>query len=84
MHYLLATCTNGTLGVYDLRKEHKAKDKLYALSDNLDGDLNCLCLAKNDRFVVCGSDEGVLHLFKWDWFGDSKDRIVGHPEGIES
>lgn len=23
-------------------------------------------------------------LFKWDWFGDCKDRILGHPNSIEA
>ena len=40
--FLVATSTNGTLGVYDLRKPDKAKDKLYALSDEMDEELNCL------------------------------------------
>jgi WD40 repeat protein len=22
-------------------------------------------------------------LFKWDYWGDSKDRILGHPEAVE-
>jgi hypothetical protein len=30
---------DGTLGVYDLRKPEKSKEKLYALSDNMESDL---------------------------------------------
>ena len=36
---LLSTSYDGTLGVYDLRKDNKSKDKLYALSDCLEEDL---------------------------------------------
>lgn len=84
LHYLQATSTNGSLGVYDLRKENKAKEKLYALSDSMNEDLNCLSLVKGEQFVACGSEEGALYLYKWDWFGNAKDTIQGHPEGIET
>lgn len=50
----------------------------------MEDDLNCISLVKNEEFVITGSEGGVLNLFKWDWFGDSKDRIVGHPEPIET
>jgi hypothetical protein len=26
----------------------------------------------------------VLQLYKWDWFGDCKDRVTGHPYSIET
>ena len=59
LHYLLASSTNATLGVYDLRKENTdKKNKLYALSDEMESDLNCLCLIKDEKFVAVGSDEG--------------------------
>jgi len=84
MHYLVASNTNGSLGVYDLRVENTNQEKkLYALSDQMDEDLNCLSLIKDEEFVAVGSEEGTINLFKWDWFGDCKDRIVGHPEAIE-
>lgn len=40
--YLLSTSNNGTLGVYDLRKSNNSKEKLYALSDVMEEELNCL------------------------------------------
>ena len=40
--HLLSTCTNGTLAVYDLRKENTSKDKLMALSDEMEEELNCV------------------------------------------
>ena len=36
---LLSTSYDGSLGVYDLRKDNSSKDKLYALSDCLEEDL---------------------------------------------
>ena len=41
-------------------------------------------LFQNGKFVLCSSSEGVIFIFKWDWFGDCKDRIVGHPESIDA
>lgn len=38
---LLSTCTDGTLAVYDLRKNNQSKEKLYALSDPMESELNC-------------------------------------------
>ncbi len=39
---------------------------------------------KNGQFVLCSSSEGVIYIFKWDWFGDCKDRIVGHTDSIDA
>ena len=44
--YLFSSSNNGTLGVYDLRKSNTAKDKLFALSDEMEEELNCLSLVK--------------------------------------
>ncbi len=30
-----------------------------------------------------GTSSGVVAIYNWDWFGDSKDRVIGHPEGVE-
>ena len=37
---------------------------------------------KNGNHILCGSGEGNVLIFNWDWFGDFKDMIKGHPEGI--
>ena len=44
--YLFSTSNNGTLGVYDLRKSNTAKDKLFAMSDEMEEELNCLTFVK--------------------------------------
>lgn len=46
LHYLLASSTSGQLAVYDLRAGNKSKEKLYALSDQMDEEYNCLCLMR--------------------------------------
>jgi WD40 repeat protein len=79
-NYLLATSIDGTLGVYDIRKE--SKYKLYALSDCIEDELTCIQLCDNGQRVVCGTSEGPVVLFNWDWFGDFKDRILGHPGSV--
>jgi hypothetical protein len=48
LHYLLATSTAGQLGVYDLRKGNNSKEKLYALSDQMEEEYQCLALVKVD------------------------------------
>ena len=76
-NFLLASSIDSTLCVYDLNKL-----SLYALSDKLDEELNCLMSYKNGNYILCGSGEGNVLIFNWDWFGDFKDMIKGHPEGI--
>lgn len=82
--FLLSTSVDGTLAVYDLKKSNTSKEKLYALSDCLEEDLLSVVIVKDSRFVLCSTNEGRIFVFKWDWFGDCKDRIVGHPNSIDS
>jgi hypothetical protein len=49
---LLSTSYDGCLGVYDLRLPDNSKDKLYAMSDNLETDLLSIALVKDEKFVV--------------------------------
>lgn len=70
--------------MYDLRKSNNSDAKLYALSDELDEDLTSVCLIKNDQFVACSTSEGAILFFKWDHFGDFKDRMIGHPNSIDT
>ena len=76
-NFLLSSSIDSTLCVYDINKL-----SLYALSDKLDEDLNCMLSFKNGNHILCGSEEGNILIFNWDWFGDFKDMIKGHPEGI--
>ena len=76
---LLSSGNDGYLCVFDLRKK-----ELYARSDNFEEDLTALCLMKYGKKVLVSSSEGVINIFKWDWFGDCNDRIVGHPGSIDT
>mmetsp|Transcript_14466 Transcript_14466/g.10431 ORF Transcript_14466/g.10431 Transcript_14466/m.10431 type:complete len:127 (+) Transcript_14466:292-672(+) len=76
---LLAAANDGCLGVFDIRKP-----ELYAMSDNFEEDLTSLVLCKNEKKVLVSSGEGVINIFSWDWFGDCNDRIVGHPNSIDT
>jgi WD40 repeat protein len=45
-HFMLSTNSGGTLGVYDLRVPNHSKEKLHALSDEMEEELNCLEIVK--------------------------------------
>ena len=77
--FLLSSSIDSTLCVYDLKKH-----SLYALSDSLEEELNCLLSIKGCNHILCGSGEGNILIFNWNWFGDFKDQIKGHPEGINT
>ncbi len=38
----------------------------------------------NGHKVACGTSEGPIVLFDWDWFGDYKDRIIGHAGSVNT
>ena len=50
----------------------------------MEEELTDLRLVKNGKFICTSTSEGNLLLFKWDFFGDFKDRIIGHPNSIDS
>lgn len=77
-NFLLTSSIDSTLCVYDINKL-----SLYALSDKLDEELNCMLSYKNGNHILCGSGEGNILIFNWDWFGDFKDMIKGHSDGID-
>lgn len=77
---LLTACNDGHLGVFDLRKN----GLLYAMSDNFEEDLTALVICKYEKKVLVSTSEGTVNVFSWDWFGDCNDRIVGHPNSIDT
>lgn len=76
---LLSASCDGHLGVFDLRKPD-----LYAMSDNFEEDLTSIVLTKQGKKVLVSTSEGVINVFSWDWFGDCNDRIIGHPNSIDT
>jgi len=69
---LCCTSGDGTLAVYDLRKNLK----LYALSDPQDDELLSLSLHKAGKKLIVGTALGDIRVFTWDDWGDCKDRIL--------
>jgi|JI61114C2RNA_FD_contig_31_1412039_length_304_multi_2_in_0_out_0_1 hypothetical protein len=59
-NFIFATSSDGHLGVYDIRKSNQSKEKLYALSDKMEGELNCLNFYNNEKFILCGSTEEII------------------------
>ena len=84
MTLLLSSSLDGYLTVHDLRVKCTAKTSCYARSDCLEEDLTDICIIKGGRFVCASTSEGNLLLFKWDFFGDFRDRVVGHPNSIDT
>jgi hypothetical protein len=39
---------------------------------------------QNEKKVVVGSQSGVLNLWTWGDWGDSSDRVLGHPSSIDT
>lgn len=33
---------------------------------------------------MVGTQDGVLAIFHWDWWGDLRDRIPGHPASVDT
>lgn len=80
----LTSSLDGYLCVHDLRVQSTNEKALYAKSDCMEEDLTDICLVKDSKFVCTSTSEGHLLLFKWDYFGDFKDRITGHPNSIDT
>mmetsp|Transcript_12031 Transcript_12031/g.28529 ORF Transcript_12031/g.28529 Transcript_12031/m.28529 type:complete len:526 (+) Transcript_12031:55-1632(+) len=81
---LLATCADGTLGVYDLRMNKGTLSDKSRKSDHLDDELLSLCVLKSGKKVVCGTQTGALSIFSWGTWGDISDRFPGHPSSVET
>lgn len=76
---MVASSGQGTVSVYDIRKP-----KMLAMSDNQDDELLSICIVKDTRKVVVGSQEGVLNIYSWGDWGDCTDRFIGHPNSIDT
>lgn len=76
---LVASSGQGTISIYDIRKP-----KMLAMSANQDDELMSICIVKDRRKVVVGSQEGVLNIYSWGDWGDCTDRFIGHPNSIDT
>ncbi|KAI8140985.1 WD40-repeat-containing domain protein [Fennellomyces sp. T-0311] len=76
---LVAVGGDGYLSTWDIRKPNVA-----AMSDNMEDELLSIALVKNGSKAIVGSQEGVLSLWSWGDWGDYNDRIMGHPNSIDT
>lgn len=76
---LVASSGQGTISIYDIRKPN-----MLAMSENQDDELLSICIVKDRRKVVVGSQEGVLNIYSWGDWGDCTDRFLGHPNSIDT
>ncbi|KAJ3175642.1 WD repeat-containing protein jip5 [Irineochytrium annulatum] len=76
---LIATSADGTLSVYDVRKQKPIK-----VCDNQDEELLSVAFVRNGTKAVVGTEEGVLSFFTFSDWGDCTDRFPGHPGSIDT
>jgi len=77
---LLATSGDGTLSVFNLRR-----NKVHSQSEFSEDELLSVVIMKNGRKVVCGSQTGTLLLYSWGCFKDCSDRFIGlSPNSIDA
>lgn len=79
---LVTTSGDGFLSVIDIRS--KKKEPLH-MSDDQEDELLSICQIKGGQRFVVGSGLGTVSV--WDrrmGFGDSVDRIVGHPASVDA
>eukprot|EP00979_Chaetoceros_neogracilis_P014083 scaffold4425_cov281-Chaetoceros_neogracile.AAC.4 len=58
--------------------------RLHRKSDNQEDELLSMCLMKNGKKIVCGTQQGVLNFWSWGTWGDISDRYPGHPQSIDA
>ncbi|KAI8583448.1 hypothetical protein K450DRAFT_223741 [Umbelopsis ramanniana AG] len=76
---LIAVGGDGFLSTWDIRKPD-----VVAMSDCMDDELLSVQLVKNGKKAIVGSQDGVLSLWTWGDWGDYTDRILGHPNSIDT
>ncbi|XP_002740021.1 WD repeat-containing protein 55-like [Saccoglossus kowalevskii] len=75
---LLATCGDGTLSVFNIRRH-----RFDLQSETMDSEMLALAVCKRGRKIVCGMGDGALNLFNWSEWGNLSDRFPGHPTSID-
>ena len=77
--HLFSAGADGRLGVCDPRRNMRQ----LRVSDPQDDELLSVEVMKRGSKVVCGTTTGPLVVYSWGRWGDSSDRIVGHPESVD-
>jgi hypothetical protein len=78
LHTLVSASGDATLGVYDIRNQ-----KHFYRSDDQESELHCVRIIKDNKKVLCGTQDGVMLSFNWGQWGDCSDRFPGHPETVD-
>lgn len=76
---LVVTSGDGTIGHLSL---HNYKE--LGQSDTLDDELLSVCVLKNGRKAIAGSQTGTLNIFDYGKWEEYSDRFPGHPMSIDS
>ncbi|KAK6915233.1 WD40 repeat, partial [Dillenia turbinata] len=77
---LLGTSGDGTLSVYDIRK-----NKVQAQSEFSEDELLSVVIMKNGRKVILGTQNGNLLLYSWGSFEDCSDRFIAlSPNSVDA
>eukprot|EP01117_Protostelium_nocturnum_P015807 TRINITY_DN6159_c0_g1_i1.p1 TRINITY_DN6159_c0_g1~~TRINITY_DN6159_c0_g1_i1.p1 ORF type:complete len:406 (-),score=143.81 TRINITY_DN6159_c0_g1_i1:79-1296(-) len=69
---------DGYLAVYNMRK-----GKLEARSDNIEEEIMSVKIVKDGKKVVTGTGGGQINVWKWGYWGDFEDRLLGHPQSVD-
>jgi len=77
---LLTTGADGRLAALDARSNLKP----LGVSEPQDDELLAVAVLKGGRKVICGTATGPLVVYNWGRWGDSKDRLLGHPESVDA
>ncbi|KAL0234987.1 hypothetical protein GEMRC1_001569 [Eukaryota sp. GEM-RC1] len=78
---LLAGSGDGSLYSYDFRS---ASTTFSTVSEDLGDEILSLSLLKNGSKLLAGTLGGDILIYDWNYFGDFSDKLVGHPDAVES
>jgi len=78
-HQLLVTSGDGSMAIYDLRK-NDAIDR----TNTLDDEFLSITLMKNNETAVCGSQSGIIYMYKYGVWYQQEERLPGHPQSIDT
>jgi WD repeat-containing protein 55 len=75
---LISVAGDATLCAYDIRQSGTT-----FRSDEQESEITCVDFIKDNRKVICGTQEGVVLIFSVGRWGDCSDRYIGHTQTID-
>ena len=76
--FLYSSSGDGTLNIFDLRTGNLVNG-----SHSSEDDLLCVEIVGSGSYVCVGSQEGLLHLFRFDNWGLPEDTLPGHSQSVD-